>query len=237
MSTSNIIQRFVLISAVVICTGCGSPTTPCVDQYGRGNTMLNDVAVHCASDGVQLDCGAQADIAGLYVYCPQQQVVTTEAQWLVGDSAIVATVAPGVFTAVSPGHTFIHAVWQRIDSGNTPVAVFAGTPLVMTGQISGHVSESGQAAPIDGAVVEVTNGLIAGTTSTSGVRPPSVPGYADYVFQGPGFYLIEGMPSGTYHLRITKSGYVSQERDVTLGVPNGAAGGPTAPVDFQLVRQ
>ncbi len=225
-----------LFGAVLACVTCGSPTTPCVDQNGRGETALNELKVTCGSGSSQMTCQAIADIAGLYVYCPKQQVVTDAAQWIVDDSGIATVVAPGIFVAVSTGHTAIHAVWQGLDSnsfGRTPVAVLPGTPPIRTFEIFGSVSEAGQTPAtsyISGAVVEITDGVLSGTISVSGVPPPLLPGYLG-PFGGPGYFRILGVPPGAYHLRVTRNGYLTQERDVTVGTDGGAA------ADFQLVRQ
>jgi len=158
-----------------------------------------------------------------------QQDITQSAEWVVADASVVRAVTPGVFAAVGNGHTFVHAIWRGLDSNDfahTPLAVFPGTAPLRTYEIFGSVSQSGQtpsASPINGAVIEVVDGLAAGQTATSGVPPPLLPGYFG-PFGGPGYYRILGVPSGTYRLRISKAGYASQERTVTVSTP----------VDFQL---
>lgn len=211
----------------------GSPTAPCTDQYGRGDTTFNEIKLSCATTASQLQCQAVADIGGLYVYCPMQQDVTQSAEWIVGDGSVVRTVTPGVFAAAATGHTFVHATWHGLDSndfGRTPVAVFPGTAPLPTYEVSGTVWLAGQtpsASPIGGAVIQILDGLIAGQMATSGVPPPLLPGYFGPT-GGPGYYRILGVPSGTYHLRINKDGYASQDRTVIV-----SAGSPVA--DFQLL--
>jgi hypothetical protein len=224
----------VLLTLPLIAACGASPTAPCTDQYGRGETGLNELKVSCATVGSQLQCQSIADIAGLYVYCPMQQDVTQAASWTIADSTIGRVTAPGVFQALAPGHSVIHATWNGLDSmnfGSIPIAVFPGTAPMPTGEISGTVSEAGQSllVPIGGAVVQVLDGLVAGQTATSGVPPPILPGYFGPI-AGASYYRILGVPPGTYHVRITKDGYISQDRIVTIG----NVGSPA--VDFQLVK-
>ena len=221
-------------AAVMMCVNCGgSPTAPCTDQYGRGDTHLNEIKVSCVTVGSQLQCHALADIGGLYVYCPRQQDVTETATWIASDASIVRALTPGVFTAIGVGHTAVHAVWSGLDSDDsarTPIAVFPGTAPLPTYEIFGSVWRDGQTPAtsyIAGAVIEVLDGLIAGQSSTSGLPPPLLPGYLG-PFGGPGYYRILGVPPGTYRLRISKNGYLSQERTVSV-----STGDPLA--NFQLV--
>jgi hypothetical protein len=220
------------LGAAALLAACGgSPTAPCTDQEGRGETVLNSIKLSCAASGAQLQCEADASIQGLYVYCPMQQDVTQAAEWIAGDSTVIRASTPGAFTALATGHTFVHATWHGLDSdnfGRTPVAVFPGTGPLPTSEIFGTVSIAGQtpgSSPVTGAVIEVLDGLIQGQTATSGMPPVLLPGYLG-PFGGPSYYRILGVPPGTYRLRISKEGYASQERSVTVEISNVA--------DFQL---
>jgi hypothetical protein len=168
----------------------------------------------------------------LYVYCPMQQDVTQSAEWMIADATIVKSVAPGVFAAAAIGDTFVRATWQGHASSTIPVSVFEGTAPLPTYEIFGSVWQAGQvpaSSYIDGAVIQILNGLVSGRAATSGVPPPLPPGYLG-PFGGSGYYRLLGVPPGTYRVRITKDGYASQERDVTVV-------GPGSPVvTFQLQR-
>ena len=217
---------------VVSCSACSSSTAPsCTDQYGRGATAMNALDMSCSTIGSSLQCNAVASNKNdLYVYCPMQQDVTQSAGWVIADPAIARMVAPGTFTAAGIGDTFVRATWQGLESTMRPVSVFAGTAPLPTYEIFGSVWLAGQtptSSYIDGAVIQILNGLVAGRTATSGVPPPLPPGYLG-PFGGKGYYRLLGVPPGTYRVRITKDGYASQERDVTVV-------GPGSPVvDFQL---
>jgi len=139
-------------------------------------------------------------------------------------------VGAGRFDAVGLGDTFVHARSVYAYEGWRTVSVFPGLPPQPTGEIFGSVYEAGKTAavaPIDGALIEVIEGLLVGRTATSGVPPPLPPGFAG-PFGGPGYYRLLAVPAGMYRLRVTKGGYVAQEREVT--VPVGVSPG----VDFQL---
>jgi hypothetical protein len=208
-------------TALVINCACSGPTAPknCKDEYGRGETRLNLLTVSCPTVGSQLQCQAVASISGLYVYCPMQQDVTQAAGWTTGDSSIVRNVAPGVFEAVSPGDTVVNAAWQNLPSYNPglPVSVFPGTPPFRTYDIEGSVFLNGQIplTAINGASIQILNGLVAGRAEISGVTPTPLPGYSSYSVSL-GHFRFLGVPPGTYRLSVTKDGYRSQERDVTV---------------------
>jgi len=227
----DVLMLFGLLPLVLSCGS--SPAAPCLDQNGRGDTRFNEIKLSCVTTASQLQCQAVADIAGLYVYCPMSEDVTQAADWTVGDGSVVRTLMPGVFAAVATGHTFVHATWHGLDSndfGRNPVAVFPGTAPLPTYEVFGTVSQAGQtpsASPISGAVIQVLDGLVAGQMATSGVPPALLPGYLG-PFGGQGYYRILGVPPGTYHLRISKDGYASQDRTVTV-----STGSPSA--DFQLL--
>jgi hypothetical protein len=221
-------NRDVLLAlpAALMMINCSSgPAAPsCTDQSGRGETALNAVKVSCKAAGSRLQCQAIASIEGLYVYCPRTEDVTASAVWAAGDSAIARLVAPGQFEAAGVGDTTVHAAWQNLDSnafGLTPVSVFPGTPPLPTHEIAGTVTDAsrGPGIAIAGATVEILDGIVAGRTATTGVPPPLLPGYLG-PFDINGYRLL-GVPPGTYHVRATKGGYVSQDAVATVTETGG----------------
>jgi len=215
-----------LVGAVVVFSchsACSSTSPSCTDQFGRGQTGLTEVVVHCSASSSNLQCQAVQRSTGFYDYCPTQQDVTTSANWTSGDPTIVRSTGPGTFTAVGTGDTFVQAIYGG-QSPMRPVSVFPNMPPLPTYDISGSVFQAGStsgSSPIDGAVVQILDGLVAGRIATSSVPPPLLPGYSGPV-GGRGFYRLLGVPPGTYHLQVTKSGYVSQQGTVTVVGPGGA---------------
>jgi hypothetical protein len=141
---------------------------------------------------------------------------------------------PGILVSVGPGNTVVRASVSGVSEGFHAVAVFTGTAPLPTFGLQGLVHEG--ATPndgrIDGATVEVIQGLITGRSATSGAPPAVVAGFFAPGPASPGLFIINGVPPGTLRLRVRKEGYVPVERDVTFTF----AGGPGS-VNFQLQRQ
>ncbi|MBC7815996.1 MAG: hypothetical protein IAG10_03755 [Planctomycetaceae bacterium] len=71
-----------------------------------------------------------------------------------------------------------------------------------TSEISGGVYEGVNASSgrIDGAVIEVLDGVRAGRTAVSGEPPVLLPGFSS--FASAGYYRIVGVPPGTFRVRV-----------------------------------
>lgn len=209
-------------AALLVGCGAGNPTGP--TRYGPPY-----VSVSCNAVGTSpLLCTAHVECS-LYPCSPgTPSDVTHQAVWEAADPNIVRIAGPGAVEAVAPGDTVIRARWEYVEGQHT-VSVFAGLPPLPTHEIFGSVYETGKTvaqAPIAGATVQVVVGLLTGRTATSGVPPPLPPGLFG-PFGGPAYYRILAVPPGTYQLRVTKDGFVPQERAVTV-----STGSPSA--NFEL---
>ncbi len=93
--------------------------------------------------------------------------------------------------------------------------MFPGTPPLPTYSIDGYIYEGTPTARVtlDGATVEVLNGVAVGRRALSGDPPQPLPGVSPVA--APGLYRIHGVPNGTTRVRVTKEGYIDQEREVT----------------------
>lgn len=203
-----------------------SPTAP----QRTGVPSLNINCEHFGAD--PLVCTAPVS-CGLYP-CPNvPSDVTQSAEWIASDPSILQVVGPGLIRAGGVGDAFVKIRWNNLESSMRPISVFRGLPPLPTFEIFGTVYQEGQTpfvGAINGAVVEVLDGVVAGRQVTTGVPPPLPPGYLG-PFGGPGYYRVVAVPPGTYDIRITKAGFASQTRFVTVS----GNGGPNA--DFALRPQ
>jgi hypothetical protein len=215
--------------AATLLAACGKDANPIgPPRYG---TPIVTIACQQLTDPL----GCQAHVTcSLYPCAPgTPDDVTQQATWTTGDPSVAVVVGPGRVSAVAPGNTVVQATWTTAGSAFRSISVFPGTPPLPTAEIFGSVYAKGQTAatgPIDGAVVEILDGLVAGKTATSGVPPPLLPGYSGPV-GGAGYYRLLGVPPGSYTVRVMKSGYATQERTVVVT----ATGSPSA--DFPLEPQ
>ena len=213
--------RGCVVAIAVSFAACDSPTRP---ETRRG---IEGIVIRCdVPPADPLICTARSTCA-LYPCPGQPSDITQLATWTSADPAVVVLTAPGVVHATGVGNSFVTA--ERLGHGSSwrTIVVLPNMPPLPTFEIDGSVYRSGMtvaAGPIQGAVVEITNGLVAGRTATTGVPPAPVPGFPSLSSESPGYYRFYGIPPGTYRLRVTKDGFASQEQTVTVSSLGGPIG-------------
>ena len=215
-------RRLLLLLLVILSGACNSaPTTP--ERHG-----IPQIVVACDSPTTVSLTSCRATVyCSLYSCEPTiPHDVTTAAEWTSDAPGIVRIASPGLLEAVSPGNTVVRAKWTYAGgptSSFVSVAVFVGTAPLQTYEYEGNVYDGGgpPRTPLNGALVEIVTGLVAGRQTVSGNPPDFLPG-ATILPPVPGHYGFFGVPQGTYRLRVSKSGFLTQEletkqmADVTL---------------------
>ena len=203
-----------VVALLLTCVACsGNSTRP--DE----RTGIAGVAINCLTPVAgPLICTARAT-CGLYPCPGLPDDVTQLATWTSGDPGVVAPLTPGSFQATGIGHTVISADWSH-DEDTQPVSVFPNTPPLPTFEIEGAVYRNGMppnTGAISGAVVTILDGFVAGRQAITGVPPLPLPGFFTDPTLAPQRYRFLGSPAGAYRIRVTKAGYLTQERTVGQG--------------------
>jgi hypothetical protein len=218
------LQRLLYVAVLV--GGCGgSPTAP--ERHGPITVGISCTPI----DGRYTACRATVS-CGLYgCYPGTPPDLTATATWTSDDPSIMRITAAGMLEAVAPGDTVVRASHPLAGSGSWPISVFRGTAPLPTFGLFGVVSDGSDPArpPLNGATVVVLNGLRGQQMQVSGVPPSFLPGYWPPSPSFPsGFYMFFGLPRDTYRVRVSKPGYVTQERDIIPG---------STPPSFVLQRE
>jgi hypothetical protein len=146
--------------------------------------------------------------------------VTELVSWSVDDPSVAVLTGKGVVVSASPGKTMLHALFQvGITVTNSQrIGVFPGTPPLPLQVLEGFVYRGPTVfdGRIDGAVVEITAGLVQGATSVTGT-PPAGSGFVPI----PGQYTFLDVPPGALTLRVT-TGRVTVQRDIIFPAANPA---------------
>ena len=205
-----------LVVAGTVAACGGSATAP--DRHGPYT-----LAILCdTSASTPLTCTANL-YCGLYgceAGVPTGNV-TNVVSWSVDDVSVAALTGNGVLISVSPGKTILRAVLQSGSdprrqitlTGSQRIGVFLGTAPLPLSVLSGYVYDGATVLDgrINGALVEVTAGLLQGATSITGI-PPAGSGFVSI----PGQYNFLDAPPGTMGIRVSAPGYVTVTRDIVF---------------------
>lgn len=226
----------------VLIAACDS-TSPTAPDTRTG--VIDMRIVTCDPSGRSpLECKAQTFCSGPY-RCPDpsanERDITELGRWISRTPDVVLAVGPGRFQQIGVGDGLI-AVFYRPEGyhelqAERPVSVFPGTAPLPTILVRGTVLEAGKTATtggIQGAVVRVIDGLIAGRTAVTGVAPQPVPGFVAGPL-APNRYVLLGVPPGRYRVRTDAEGYFPLERVGT--VTDRIRWDDNGTDDFQLVRR
>jgi hypothetical protein len=143
--------------------------------------------------------------------------VTQLADWSTDDVSVARIAGPGQVLSVGTGNTVLRVAWKVSNASFTTtyfisIGVFAGTAPLPTYEYEGMIYDGGgpPRTPLNGALVEILDGLVAGRTTVSGRVPDYFPG-ATLPPPVAGHFAFFGVPSGTYRLRVSSPGFVTQE--------------------------
>jgi thermitase len=162
------------------------------------NLALNEVVPPGAITGTVTDAEDGSSIVGATVSDGTRTVVTDAAgQYTIDD------VPPGSYQVVASKEGYqSSSLTATVLAGNTTVANLCLNEIVVTGSITGSVTDAQNGVPIAGATV--TDGTRATTTDATGK------------------YTIADLPAGTYQVTAGKSGYHISSLTVTV-VSGGTA--------------
>jgi thermitase len=147
------------------------------------------------------DCSA---ISGVQVTDGTRTALTdTAGMYTIND------VPPGTYQVVASKEGYeSSSLTIDVLSGNTAVADFSLNPIIVSGSITGSVTDAQDGSPIVGAAV--SDGTKTATTDASGE------------------YTIAGVPPGDYEVTASKEGYESSTSSVTV------VSGGSSVLDFSL---
>lgn len=203
---------WLLVGLILPAVACGSsPTEP--DRHGIpqatiGCTVASDTTTVCRAP---ISCSLYPCASGTPLD------VTQAADWKTDDPTVATIVAPGIITSVGIGNTVLRVAYTDAHFSTTyfiPIAVFTGTAPLETYEYEGLIYDGGgpPRTPLNGALVEILTGLVTGRQTISGNQPDFFPG-ATVPPPIAGHYAFFGIPNGTYRLRVSKPGFVTQEVD------------------------
>lgn len=170
-------------------------TTPLTPPFTEQAPEVRAVSV--SGTAPVLGGSAQAFTATATLSTGGSTLVTSAATWQSSDAAVVTVTTNGAVAAVSAGTAVVSATYRGV-TGSQTITV---APVVQA-TLFGIVSRAGSSPrPVVGATVTISDGQNAGRTTTT---------------DGNGYYSLGQLLVGTFSLRVTKSGYETVSRSVSL---------------------
>ena len=182
---------------------------------GPGGTPTQDFSMTTANgsiSGTVTDSVTTAAMSGASVSCTGTPACTPTSTAGDGSYSLGSLTEGTYHVTVAATNYGSQTIDVTVGPGGTPTQNFALTPN--SGAISGTVTDSVSKAALSGASISCTGTPICSGTSTD-IN---------------GQYTLSGLVEGTYHLTVSKSGYVTQ-----TSVPVTVTPGTTTTKDFPLV--
>ena len=208
------LRYFLAFYVVSLCVaGCGTPTEP---DWRPGVLYLN---LSCTGDGsAPMTCRAVIKCSGYCTTFQGDRDITATAVWGV-EGVAARHVANGDYEAIGIGDVVVTAVASDNSTftATRTATVFSGHQPLPTGRLRGLVGVGTyQATPfgpqpvyasyIDGATVEILDGVAAGRRETTGQSPAVRPGFGVPLPIIPGGVEFQGIPAGRYELEVRAPG-------------------------------
>ena len=199
---------------------CSSPTSPCIDEYGRGTNTPLAINLTCRPAGSNARCAA-TPFYGLYVYCPEPLPPLV---WTSSDTSVATVSADGFVTVLARGEVDVTvAATSGFPGPQTWSALVDPTqPPQVLYFLSGLIRENdGSDTRISGATVEILDGYNVGRRSA----PSNQFGH---------YEINRVLTNVTFTVRASKPGYLPSTTTSLVGGPTSTAGPPF--LDFRLSR-
>lgn len=192
---SLLARASVLLGVVIAVSNCGGSIGP-LPPSDPIRTVLSielEDAPENATVGEEFSLQAMARFSDQML-----EDVTAQVEWSSSNTAVATITGQGRVTLVGEGESEIRATFS---GASDSVRVVAVAPPPETRTLAGVVSDSSDGRGIPGALVRVLDGPNANRSGST---------------DGNGYYSIPGLFTGSFTIQITRDGYFSVERGLTL---------------------